>query len=64
MIDEEKAREEEAAHENMEQKLERLDKTLSVISEGLGGVMADYASFQNKIKSRVATIENKTKVEK
>ena len=90
LIDEDRAKQEEAAQESLEQKLERLGKKYSDftrnsvkffffipilllifldfavenISERFARVVADYSSFQAKVKQRLSKLEvdeNKSK---
>ena len=92
LIDEERAKQEEAAQESLEQKLERLGKkkmwlhenfcrvfffipikydyiffvdfAVENISERFARVVADYSSFQAKVKQRLSKLEvdeNKSK---
>ena len=89
LIDEDRAKQEEAAQESLEQKLERLGKKIWIhekffkkfflyqyyyyyfldfavenISERFARVVADYSSFQAKVKQRLSKLEvdeNKSK---
>merc|ERR1719195_604416 len=54
MIDEEKAKAEEAAQESLQQKLERIDHNMENILTRFSRLMAEYSSFQIKIKQRVS----------
>jgi len=57
LIDEERAKQEEAAQESTEQKLERLDFTLENMSARFSRLIAEYSSFQAKCKQRLAKLE-------
>jgi len=57
LIDEERAKQEEAAQESLEQKLERLDFTLENMSARFSRLIAEYSSFQAKCKQRLAKLE-------
>ena len=46
LIDEDKAKQEEAAQENLIQKIDRLDCTLESISTRFSRMLAEYSSFQ------------------
>merc|ERR1719219_3140097 len=58
LIDEERAKVEEAAHETLQQKIDRLDCTLESISARFSRLLAEYSSFQTRIKQRVTRLEN------
>jgi len=58
LIDEERAKVEEAAHETLQQKIDRLDCTLESISARFSRLLAEYTSFQTRIKQRVTRLEN------
>merc|ERR1739842_117538 len=57
LIDEEKAKKEEAAQESLEQKLERIDYNMENILTRFSRLMAEYSSFQTKIKQRLSELE-------
>merc|ERR1719412_1004268 len=57
LIDEERARQEEAAQETLDQRIDRLDCTLESISTRFSRLMAEYSSFQVRIKQRVTRVE-------
>ena len=80
LIDEEKAKKEEAAQESLEQKLQRigmfviscikfkikqliffnfLDNNMENILTRFSRLMAEYSSFQTKIKQRLSVLEHK-----
>jgi len=59
LIDEERARQEEAAQETLEQKLTKLDCNLESMSTRFSRLMAEYSSFQVRIKKRVTKLEQK-----
>lgn len=46
MIDEDKAREEEANQEGAEEKIKRLEAGLEDLTDRLASLMAEYKSFQ------------------
>jgi len=57
LIDEERAKQEEAAQETLQQKIDRLDCTLESISTRFSRLLAEYSSFQIRIKQRVTKLE-------
>jgi len=57
LIDEERAKQEEAAQESLEQKIDRLDFTLENMSARFSRLIAEYSSFQAKCKQRLAKLE-------
>jgi len=57
LIDEDKAKQEEAAHENLQQKIDRLDCTLESISTRFSRMLAEYTSFQIRVKQRLSKLE-------
>merc|ERR1712203_1322084 len=57
LIDEEKAKQEEAAQENLLQKIDRLDCTLESISIRFSRMLAEYSSFQVRVKQRLTKLE-------
>jgi len=59
LIDEEKAKKEEAAQESLEQKLQRIDNNMENILTRFSRLMAEYSSFQTKIKQRLSLLEHK-----
>jgi len=58
LIDEERAKQEEAAQESLEQKIDRLDFTLENMSARFSRLIAEYSSFQAKCKQRLAKLES------
>jgi len=57
LIDEERAKQEEAAQETLHQKIDRLDCTLESISTRFSRLLAEYSSFQIRIKQRLTKLE-------
>lgn len=57
LIDEEKAKMEEAAQETLQQKIDRLDCTLETISTRFSRLLAEYSSFQIRMKQRLTKLE-------
>lgn len=60
LIDEEKAKEEEAAQETTEQKLDRMDFNLDNLTTRFSRLLAEHSSFQLKIKQRLARLEQQS----
>jgi len=57
LIDNEKAKKEEAAQESLEGKLERIDFNMDNILTRFSRLMAEYSSFQTKVKQRLSALE-------
>ena len=55
--DEERAKQEEAAQESLQQKIDRLDCTLESIATRFSRLLAEYSSFQIRVKQRLAKLE-------
>ena len=58
MIDEEKAKAEAAAQEELHEKLDRLDGNMDGINDQLNQMLADYSLFHVNVKKRVAFLED------
>ena len=58
MIDEEKAKAEAAAQEELHEKLDRLDGNMDGLNDQLNQMLADYSLFHVNVKKRVAFLED------
>ena len=58
LIDEDKAREEEAAQETVDQKIERLEFNVDNMMTRFSRLLAEYSSFQLKVKQRMTKLES------
>ena len=59
MIDEEKAAKEAAEYEELERKTAQLDENFQNLSNNLASMIAEFTSFQIKMKKRLTTVEAK-----
>ena len=58
MIDEEMAKAEAAAQEELHEKLDRLDGNMDGLNDQLNQMLADYSLFHVNVKKRVAFLED------
>eukprot|EP00096_Caligus_rogercresseyi_P001038 TRINITY_DN11635_c0_g1_i1.p2 TRINITY_DN11635_c0_g1~~TRINITY_DN11635_c0_g1_i1.p2 ORF type:complete len:167 (-),score=50.35 TRINITY_DN11635_c0_g1_i1:49-549(-) len=57
LIDEERARQEEAEQESINQKLQRLEHHIDGMSTRFARLLGEYSSFQLKVKQRLTRLE-------
>ena len=63
MIDEEKAKREEAAQMTVDQKISQLNEQIGGLSTRFGRLMGEFDGFEDIAGQRMVTVENKVGVE-